>query len=109
MSEQPQGVCCIDYDKLVHYYQQATKKAADALEALIDQASGVLPPEELSVPRSVLDSTREHLAGWHGPIRWVSGAEARRYVAEQNFHGNNGDSDFKPLRIHDELVVFVPK
>jgi hypothetical protein len=98
----------INYDKLVLYYQFVTRETADALETLIEQASVFLPTEEIEAHREVLDHAREHLAGWNGPIRWLTEAEAQRYIEQENNHGRTGQ-DFKLLKIEGGINVFVPK
>lgn len=76
------GSSVINYSKLVLFYQRTTSETADALEKLIEKMSESLPDEDMSEFRKCLYRAREHVAGYNGPITFVSQKEAARYVEE---------------------------
>lgn len=107
------GVSVIDYEKLVRYYQRMTETTADALEELIEKAAETdsLSSDELEEFREVLDSAREHVAGWKGPMRFRTRSEASRYVNGQNLILQEEKLDNRAIRlmkmIHEQGQVTV--
>lgn len=105
------GTSLVDYEKLVKYYQRMTEATADSLELLIDKAADFVPSDEIEEFREQLDLAREHIAGWKGPMRFVTKTEATRYVSRENEIREIDRMDNRGIRlmkmIHEEGCITV--
>ena len=74
----------LDLDKIIEYFRTKTQIATDALERLIVELRATWDEERLAPFVEALDTSREHLAGFHQPMVWLTEAEAKRYVEKHN-------------------------